>query len=298
MKKVFLHSTYDCNADCIHCAVPRRKEYIPLPLFKRMIDNFEMEFIIIGGGEPLKHPYIEDMINYTSHKTKVKIETNGSLLTKSFLERNNERLFQLNVSLDGTKETHNFIRGIHVFDHVINMISYARSLEIDVAVWTVIMNNNFSEINDIISLVKDIGVEKISFLYATPVGKCSQDLTVDYSRYINLVEEVISREDKSIQIRIAPYISPKKGDVKDLGCLINEGEILHVDPKGDIYPCVLLLDNPSYKIGSIEKGYTFIRNENPRKCLGLIESLGIDDRESYGFPLCPSIILSKEWNFE
>jgi MoaA/NifB/PqqE/SkfB family radical SAM enzyme len=298
MKKVFLHSTYDCNANCIHCAVPRRKEYISFSLFKKIVDNFEMDFMIIGGGEPLKHPNIEEMIVYASNETKVKIETNGSLLSKEFLERNSKNLFQLNVSLDGTRETHNMIRGVPIFDHTIQMISYARSLGIDVAVWSVVMNNNFPEINDIISLVKGIGVEKISFLYATPVGKCDRDLIVDYSKYMGLVEEITSREYESIQIRIAPYILSKKNKLENLGCLINEREILHIDPRGDIYPCVLLLDNPSYKIGSIDKGYTSITNEDTCRCLGLVESLGDDNRISYGFPVCPSITLSREWNFE
>lgn len=82
MNKVFLHVTYDCNASCKHCAVPRRKEYMGLDLYKKMMDIIPMDFLVIGGGEPLKHPKLSEMIECAHDKTKVKIETNGQLFLR------------------------------------------------------------------------------------------------------------------------------------------------------------------------------------------------------------------------
>ena len=298
MNKVFLHATYDCNSVCKHCAVPRNKETMDFDLFKKMVDEIDMEFLVIGGGEPLKHPKLDDMIDYASKKTKIKIETNGGLLTEDFLYKNKDKLFQMNTSIDGLEKTHNAIRGVDTFKHTTKMIKYARSLDIDVAIWSVVMKDNFSEFDDIISLTKNLNVTKVSFLYATPVGKCNSNLLVPYDKYSNLVNRMDSLREKNLQIRIAPYLlSENNSEQMDVGCLINEEVLLHVNPKGDIYPCVLLLDNPKYKMGSIQEGYKDFSVKNPLICEGIIESLGEDNRKNYGTPVCPCRTISKEWDF-
>src|SRR3989344_3316943 len=83
----------------------------------------------------------------------------------------------------------------------------------------------------------------------------------------------------------------------NVDCLINEGEILHIDPKGDIYPCVLLLNNLKYRMGSVQNGYEKYFVKNTSICEGLVESLGKDDRKDYGIPVCPCRTISKEWTF-
>jgi len=299
MNKVFLHVTYDCNAFCKHCAVPRNKDEMDFESFKKMVDTIEMDFLVIGGGEPLKHPHLEEMIDYASNKTKVKIETNGQLLTKDFLYRNKDKLFQINTSIDGLEKKHNSIRGIDTFKHSTEMIKYARSLEIDVAIWSVVMKDNISEFEEIISLTKELNVDKISFLYATPVGKCKPNLLVPYEEYNLLVNKVELLREQNLQVRIAPYLITQN-NFKNINtkCLINEGNILHIDPKGDIYPCVLLLNNPKYKMGNILDGYQKYSVINPLICEGLVESLGIDDRNKYGIPVCPCRTIPEEWNFK
>ncbi|MFH1916872.1 MAG: radical SAM/SPASM domain-containing protein [Nanoarchaeota archaeon] len=293
--RVFLHVTYDCNAHCVHCAVPRREDYIDPAVFKKMIDTIPMEFLIIGGGEPLKHPSLEDMISYASQRTKVKIETNGNLLTREFLLRNRQYLFQINVSIDGLEETHDQIRGLDTFLHTVEMIRYARELSIDVAVWSVIMKDNNDEYSKIISLCENMGVDKISFLYATPVGRCHEGMTLPIPAYQKLVEKIQETKGK-LQVRIAPYVL-QSSSMENPACLINDDDILHVDPLGDIYPCVLLLDNPSFCLGSIEKGYILHHVADPSICQGLVVSLGKDTREQYGIPVCPCKTITKEWVF-
>ena len=130
VNKIFLHCTYDCNAKCIHCAVPQTKSYMPLERYKQLVDiakKSEVEYLIIGGGEPLLHPNILEMVKYASDMgIKVKIETNARLLNKEKLDFFRDYLFQLNVSLDGVNlKTHNDIRGINVYKKAIESIKYA-----------------------------------------------------------------------------------------------------------------------------------------------------------------------------
>ena len=297
MNKVFLHATYDCNARCIHCAVPRKQLYIDFEIFKTLVDSISMEYLIIGGGEPLKHQKIKEMIKYASSVTKVKIETNGFLLSEEFLMSIKQYLFQLNISIDGTEETHNKIRKIQTFEHSIKMIKFAREIGIDVAIWSVIMKDNVSELEKIVCLAKDIGVNKLSFLYATPVENCSPNLTIPFEEYIEVVRQIKPQEKDELQIRIAPYILKDNLDNIPSECLINDRELLHINPVGEIFPCVLLLDNPKYKLGTVQSGFEYMQIENPNICAGLIESLGEDPREKFGIPICPCRTISKEWKF-
>lgn len=295
--KVFLHATYSCNANCVHCAVPRRPENISFPTFQTLVDTVDMEFLVIGGGEPLLHPRINDMVDYAHRKTKVKIETNGRLLTRETLDELSPKLFQLNVSLDGSEETHNSIRGIPTYQHTTSMIAYARSLGLDVAVWSVVMKPNFQEAEGLIEIVKSTGADKLSFLYATPVRKCSKDFLVEPSEYVEFVRRVQEQASDEFQIRVAPYILPFDSNPAGLDCLINNGDILHVDPKGDVYPCVLLLDNPKFRMGKVGEELQTVRVDNPKQCIGLQEALGADYRTEHGVPVCPCKTVTKEWTF-
>ena len=177
------------------------------------------------------------------------------------------------------------------------MIKYARSLDIDVAIWSVVMKENISEFDDIIALAKELNVNKISFLYATPVGRCRPDILAPYEEYNNLINRINSLKEKNFQIRIAPFVLKEKDNQINVDCLINEELLLHINPKGEIYPCVLLLDNPKYKMGTVLDGYKEYKVEDPSICMGLVESLGKDDRKKYGIPVCPCRTISKEWDY-
>lgn len=335
INKIFLHSTYSCNANCIHCAVPRIDKFISFETYLNLINLSHkngVNYIIIGGGEPLSHPRIKDMISYAfDNDLKVKIETNGKLLTKSFLNEIKDKLFQLNVSLDGCdKTTHNKIRGINTFNHTLKMIKYARSLGIDVAIWTVVIKANVDEIPSLIELVKSCDVDKVCFLYATPVQNCyvnKESILVDKVSYWNLLKKVIEKDSEDFQVRIAPYIIPKtdlldfqkhqKLTKKDLNCLIIDKEILHVDPYGDIYPCVLLLHNKKFILGNISDSKLLTKllerdnvvwdkiiskleiAKEPAGCIGLCDSYNSekDYRFDLGIPVCPCKTINREWKF-
>jgi MoaA/NifB/PqqE/SkfB family radical SAM enzyme len=149
----------------MHCAVPKKNISMPYDMYKRIVDvgsRTGLEYLIIGGGEPLLHPDILRMTEYGANAgLKMKLETNGKLLTRSIIDSLKPHLFQLNVSLDGSsKNTHDYIRGSPLFENTIEMIKYARKREIDVAIWAVVMTHNIDELEELIPLAKDVGVNE------------------------------------------------------------------------------------------------------------------------------------------
>lgn len=336
MNKIFLHATYLCNANCIHCAVPKNNNSISFKDYKKLVNIASEEkvtYLIIGGGEPLLHKDLEKMIRYGfENGLKMKIETNGYLLTKEFLESIKPYIFQINISLDGSKSTtHNEIRRLKTFEHTIKMIKYARKINIDVAVWSVLMKRNIEEALSLIHFVGELGVNKISFLYATPVGNCyynKNEILIDPKYYYIKFKELYNQNSKKIQVRVAPYLIPKDKieefkqidkDALNTYCLMLKKESIQVDPFGDIYPCVLLLHNKEFVFGNIKNKESFIeilkgkgkwenldqilnnQKENERYgCLGLKTEFKtrIDPRIKYGVPICPCLTIKKEWFFD
>ncbi len=91
--------TYVCNARCPHCPYTNseiRKDYantpfMPEDIFKKLADEcgrYESFIRLSGGGEPLLHPQILDLIEYAkSAGARIGLITNGSLLTPEKADR-------------------------------------------------------------------------------------------------------------------------------------------------------------------------------------------------------------------
>lgn len=110
-----------CNLKCMQCPVnhgmKRKKGYMEFELFKKVIDeNPKLLFIMpFLWGEPLLHPRIYDMIEYSSKRgIPVHISTNAALLDSV---QKIDRLLKsgvsaLQISLDGTGDTYTKVRGV------------------------------------------------------------------------------------------------------------------------------------------------------------------------------------------
>ena len=343
VNKIFLHATYNCNANCVHCAVPKAKNVISKENFNRIVNmarKENTEYLVIGGGEPMMHPNILNMVEYAADNgLKVKIETNGMLLNKEKLERLSKSIFQINISMDGIdSKTHNKIRRVDAFNNAIEVIKYARQLGIDVAIWSVIMKENANEAVEIISLAKNLGVNKVSFLYATPVGagyRNRDKILIDPSKYYEMFKAIKSTSS-DMQIRIAPYTIPfdkikefEKEYMSEIGnanCMIYDKSIIHIDPNGNIFPCVLLLHRKEFSMGNVANNNELSRilrgednkwamilqhldnyKANANKegykeagCIGLClaSNTKVDERLRQGLPICPSKTITKEWEFK
>ena len=89
---------------------------MPLELFKRIADQAAEQFPKVKLGfaftEPLIYPYLDSALKYARiKKLYTSITTNGLGLKKWANAMAESKLDELNLSLDGPEEIHNFIRG-------------------------------------------------------------------------------------------------------------------------------------------------------------------------------------------
>jgi MoaA/NifB/PqqE/SkfB family radical SAM enzyme len=135
---VELDPTSQCNLACPDCISGEllNKDEIPttrlLSLVDEIIDAGVKAVILIGGGEPMMHPAIGEVIRRLGEaKVKIGITTNG-LFLKKYLEITAEYASWVRVSMDaGSSETFNKIRpsrtGKSLFDIAIkNMAEFAK----------------------------------------------------------------------------------------------------------------------------------------------------------------------------
>lgn len=111
------------------------------------------------GGEPTLRKDLPELIYHTgiTHGFMNGIATNGYLVPKLFEEHKLKGLDYILLSLDYPKaELHNAMRGIKVFDRVIESIKLANKNEIKPIISTVVMKDNLIYLEDICELAEKL----------------------------------------------------------------------------------------------------------------------------------------------
>lgn len=163
---VYLELTRECNLRCSHCLNSSGKlmeNQLNDKDFKKLIQdlsNAGIQEIRFTGGEPLKFNKIYDLIELANNNGLcTSLGTNGTLITKEVANRLKKvGLKKAVVSIDGTEERHDSIRGNGNYKKAMNALYNLINAEIDVRVNAVIMKSNM---NDVINLAKELNDKKI-----------------------------------------------------------------------------------------------------------------------------------------
>jgi MoaA/NifB/PqqE/SkfB family radical SAM enzyme len=118
-----------CNMGCRECHYANSNEpgfslnlvgHMQPHLFRKFMDEIPGRPVVsFTGGEPLLHPQICDLIVYAKNKGRVcTLVTNGWFLDDKAEELCGTKLDFLTISVDGPRETHNFIRGKNSFERL------------------------------------------------------------------------------------------------------------------------------------------------------------------------------------
>jgi len=160
--------TLRCNGRCSFCSIHSLPESLlgtdmTTEQIKSLIDelaNLGVLALTFTGGEPTLRKDLPELIYHTGivHNFINGIATNGYLLPKLFKEGKIEGLDYALISLDyPTAELHNKMRGIKVFDKVIESIHLANKHDIKVIISTVVMKDNIHLMDDICNLAEKLG---------------------------------------------------------------------------------------------------------------------------------------------
>lgn len=163
----YLELTRECNLRCKHCLNNSGKlmlNQLNLKELKKLVQDLidaGIQEIRFTGGEPLMYDGIYDLIKLADDNgVCTSIGTNATLVTEKIAIKLKEAgLKKVVVSIDGTKEMHDSIRGIGSYEKAIKGLYYLKNVGLNVRVNTVIMKSNME---DVIKLAKEMDKNKIT----------------------------------------------------------------------------------------------------------------------------------------
>lgn len=194
--KVNLDITNKCNLNCKHCYL--EKVTIDEPStskLKEIIDKLEkahVQILNFTGGEPFLREDIFELLEYAYYKgLELILNINGTLLDDKKLRRlrSISEDIVLNVSLDGRKEMHDFLRGKGNFVRTINGIRLASSYGFFIRVNYTVHKKNLFDIPKIYFLANKLRINDFHVIPLHKVGAAKDrvDLHLNFYNWILII---------------------------------------------------------------------------------------------------------------
>lgn len=245
--------TKACPLKCIHCY---NKSGLP------KIDELSTEDVIIilkklkiagvmklniTGGEPMARKDFFEIIEFCSQNFfAITINSNGYFITMDAAEKiskmNHNVIFQ--ISIDGTEETHNNIRGkADAFKKATKAVEYLAKMKVPVTVGFTCNKDNFNEIEQVTKLAKQLGAIQISFAKTMNSGRAKDNKIADNVDIDKLAEVVhnmrLKYSDNTFYVGNAD--EEKTNDENENSTCGAGTRLICVRENGDVTPCTSML---------------------------------------------------------
>ncbi|HUT77091.1 MAG TPA: radical SAM protein, partial [Polyangia bacterium] len=189
LRYLFLEITQRCNLACRHCGSdcgrePREGELSTgewLGFIDTLAGRFRPRdvFLVLTGGEPLCHADLPRILERAArHGFPVGLVTNGWLLDEHRVETLlRHGVTSVTVSLDGTRESHDWLRGVPgSFDRALGGIRLlAREPLRFLDVVTCAFPGNLGELDAVLALLEGAGVRRWRIFSIFPKGRAHGD---------------------------------------------------------------------------------------------------------------------------
>lgn len=268
--------TRKCFLNCVHCGATKEKytKELTESEVKKLIDELTdmgVRTFAVTGGEPLTRNDLLDVLRYAAKKgLKTGIATNGFLINKNIAQKIKEYgINSVQISLDGTEEIHNKIRGNKdSFRKAIQAIEFLNQFGVaDVSVATTATPLNLNSLEELKKLLINLKVKSWRITLVMPIGRAIDKPNLRFSKkelqdlfnfvieskkkiHIEIGENLPFLADYDYKIRNSPIICP----IGFMACCVG------VD--GHIRGCPEQPDIPKFREGSIlEKSFKDIWKE-------------------------------------
>lgn len=245
--------TTACNLRCKHCFQGEYPEkYMTLERFKEIVDILEENDVYeinLVGGEIFKHKDILEILTYLDSKSMaITIVTNAVAIDDKALEvlRKMKNLYVL-VSVDGTKELHDEIRGKGQFDMIMPKVIKMRKMGLNVEILCTINAINVSHVKEIADYGKSIDVP-VNFNLFKPFSERHQYLTVNPADFFKAVENLLRlrvKENYRIGISDASIAAYMLGLPEKNECTATMAGLV-INTNGKMLTCPYLLEAGYY----------------------------------------------------
>ena len=257
-KEAVIAVTYRCNARCDMCNIWKTTEHDEMePVhYKKLPES--LVIINITGGEPfLRKDLVEVVKNIHARAPRARIvfSTNGyrtdAILSALTEIRSFHGRIGVGVSIDGTKNTHNKIRGVQgIYDKALSTIEQLKNSGIrDLRIGMTLLPENIDEIQYVHGLSKQLGVEfTTTFAHNSEIyfKKRDNNPVGQLSAENEPLSAVIRAQLRSSRPKdwLRAYHMQGISDAKLRSQFLSHCEAgrryFFMSPSGDVFPCMVM----------------------------------------------------------
>jgi radical SAM protein with 4Fe4S-binding SPASM domain len=170
--------TFACNLRCKHCgsscstAKPDELTEDEALNLCDQIGQLGIYYLTLSGGEPLlcKH-WNKIAKRLKSNNVIPNMITNAWLLTRDIIkEAKSSGISNIAISLDGLKDTHDFMRTKGSFDKIMNALDMLKEEGMPSSIITTVNNRNLLELRELYEVLVKKGVSNWQLQYAMAMG--------------------------------------------------------------------------------------------------------------------------------
>ncbi len=216
----------------------------------------------IFGGEPFLRDDLEEILTYAYDlRFTLSIATNGIHISQQdFKWLQNLDLF-LGITLHGPKSFHDsFCKMDGAYDKSLNAVRTALQMHLNVGVITCITQLNYNLYLPWMKSLAEEGIQTFFILYFSPLGRGKSLANVqlsndDWNALYSTMNEYLVESNYTLNIYFERSVIPITNILftrSTFSCTIPSQMNCVVDANGDVYPCILFLRNPKFRLGNFK----------------------------------------------
>ncbi len=233
--------TENCFFKCKSCTYwHEKKQDLSKEKVFEIIDKlaeFGLKQITLLGGEPTSRDDFGDIIDHVKSKgIKCGVITNGALGKAKLKEL--LKLDYINISIDGMRDTHNFLRGVNTWDASVDlMFTLKNQYNKDVVVSFVVQQGNYKELRTMTEFFNRQGILNYILCYSSG-GMGQPSFKPNYQNELQYVLDNIKQYNfREEQIEYLNLVKTKFNPLLAEQKCIAPNIKLMIDGKGNVYPC-------------------------------------------------------------
>lgn len=247
LREMKIELTYRCGLACIHCssdaspASMKEMTYEDARNIIRQAGDMGVEELAFSGGEPLLFPRITELVSQAAHFAKVTLYTTGicSNLSTTLAQLQASGLKKMIFSLFSHEEIRHerVTRKKGSYRRTLNAIEASIASGMTTEIHFVAMASNYRALPEIVKLMRETGVGRVSVLRFVPQGRGSlmpeEALSQDQYMELKIIVESLRKQGYDIRTG-SPFNFLLLSKEPECNAAIDR---LIVAPDMVVYPC-------------------------------------------------------------